>query len=103
MTDAVHYSFFWKIIIPQSKASLIAAAIYAMQDQWNSYLEPMVFINSLEKLPVSVGLSYFSSMYSTQWQLVSAAAIIVALPLLVLFVFCQKYFIQGVVVSGVKG
>ncbi|MCI9360823.1 MAG: carbohydrate ABC transporter permease [Hungatella sp.] len=94
---------FWKIIIPQSKASLIAAAIYAMQDQWNSYLEPMVFINSLEKLPVSVGLSYFSSMYSTQWQLVSAAAIIVALPLLVLFVFCQKYFIQGVVVSGVKG
>ena len=97
------FQLFRKIIIPQSKASLIAAAIYAMQDQWNSYLEPMVFINSLEKLPVSVGLSYFSSMYSTQWQLVSAAAIIVALPLLVLFVFCQKYFIQGVVVSGVKG
>lgn len=97
------FQLFWKIILPQSKASLIAAAIYAMQDQWNNYLEPMVFINSLEKLPVSVGLSYFSSMYSTQWQLVSAAAIIVALPLLVLFVFCQKYFIQGVVVSGVKG
>ncbi len=94
---------FYKIILPQSKASLVAAAIYALQDQWNNYLEPMVYINSLEKLPVSVGLSYFSSMYSTQWQLVSAAAVIVALPLLVLFIFLQKYFIQGVVVSGVKG
>ena len=94
---------FWKIILPQSKASLIAVAIYALQDQWNNYLEPMVFINTLEKLPVSVGLSYFSSMYSTQWQLVSAAAVIVALPLLILFIFLQKYFIQGVVVSGVKG
>lgn len=94
---------FFRVILPQSKASLIAVAIYAMQDQWNNYLEPMVFINTLEKLPVSVGLSYFSSMYSTQWQLVSAAAVIVALPLLILFIFFQKYFIQGVVVSGVKG
>lgn len=97
------FQLFYKVILPQSKASLVAAAIYALQDQWNNYLEPMVFINSLEKLPVSVGLSYFSSMYSTQWQLVSAAAVIVALPLLILFVFLQKYFIQGVVVSGVKG
>lgn len=92
-----------KIILPQSRLSMIAIAIYALQDQWNNYMEPMIFISTLEKLPVSVGLSYFSSMYGAEWQLISAAAVIVALPILILFVFFQKYFIQGVVVSGVKG
>ncbi len=94
---------FWHIILPQSKLSLIAVAILALQDQWNNYLEPLIFVNSLEKQTISVGLSYFSGMYQTPWHYVFAAAVIVALPILILFAFLQQYFIQGVVVSGVKG
>ena len=77
--------------------------IMAMQDQWNNYLEPLIYINSNTKQTISVGLTFFSGMYNIQWNLVFAAAVIVALPILVVFVFLQKYFIQGVVVSGVKG
>lgn len=91
------------VILPQAKPALLAVMIMAMQDQWNNYLEPLIFINSNSKQTISVGLTFFSGMYNIQWNLVFAAAVIVALPMLVVFVFLQKYFIQGIVVSGVKG
>jgi len=91
------------VILPQAKPALMAAMIMAMQDQWNNYLEPLIFINSNTKQTISVGLTFFSGMYNIQWNLVFSAAAIVALPILVIFVFFQRYFIQGIVVSGVKG
>lgn len=94
---------FLYIVVPQSKPALLAVMIMAMQDQWNNYLEPLIYINTNSKQTISVGLTFFSGMYNIQWNLVFAAAVIVAMPILVVFVFLQKYFIQGVVVSGVKG
>lgn len=91
------------VIFPQAKPAALAVMIMAMQDQWNNYLEPLIYINSNVKQTISVGLTFFSGMYNIQWNLVFAAAVIVALPILIVFVFLQKYFIQGVVVSGVKG
>lgn len=91
------------IILPQAKPALLAVMIMAMQDQWNNYLEPLIYISSNSKQTISVGLSFFSGMNNTEWNLVFAAAVIVALPILIVFAFFQKYFIQGVVVSGVKG
>ncbi|MDO4267171.1 MAG: carbohydrate ABC transporter permease [Eubacteriales bacterium] len=97
----------WKrfifIVLPQSKPALLAVMIMAMQDQWNNYLEPLIYISTNSKQTISVGLTFFSGMYNVQWNLVFAAAVIVALPILITFIFLQKYFIQGVVVSGVKG
>lgn len=94
---------FMYIVVPQSKPALLAVMIMAMQDQWNNYLEPLIYINTNSKQTISVGLTFFSGMYNIQWNLVFAAAVIVAMPILIVFVFLQKYFIQGVVVSGVKG
>ena len=89
--------------MPQAKLALIAVGIMALQDQWNNYLEPLIYINSQMKQTISVGLTYFSGSYQTQWHLVYAEAVLVVMPILILFAFMQKYFIQGVVVSGVKG
>jgi multiple sugar transport system permease protein len=94
---------FFYIVLPQSKPALLAVAIMAMQDQWNNYLEPLTYISTNAKQTISVGLTFFSGMYNIQWNLVFAAAVIVAMPILIIFIFLQKYFIQGVVVSGVKG
>lgn len=94
---------FTYVILPQVKPVLLAVTIMSMQDQWNNYLEPLIYINSNSKQTISVGLSFFSGMNATEWNLVFAAAVIVAMPILIVFVFFQKYFIQGVVVSGVKG
>lgn len=94
---------FFYIVLPQSKPALLAVAIMAMQDQWNNYLEPLTYVSTNAKQTISVGLTFFSGMYNIQWNLVFAAAVIVAMPILIIFIFLQKYFIQGVVVSGVKG
>lgn len=94
---------FTHIILPQVKPTVLAVVIMAMQDQWNNYLEPLIFINSNSNQTISVGLTFFSGMNATEWNLVFAGAVMVALPILIIFVFFQKYFIQGVVVSGVKG
>ena len=94
---------YWMVILPQAKLAVFAVAIMAVQDQWNNYLEPLIYINTQDKQMISVALGYFSSMYQTQWHLVYAAAVMVASPIIILFAFMQKYFIQGVVVSGVKG
>lgn len=94
---------FTHIILPQVKPTVLAVVIMAMQDQWNNYLEPLIFINSNSKQTISVGLTFFSGMNATEWNLVFAGAVMVALPILIIFVFFQKYFIQGVVVLGVKG
>ena len=67
------------VILPQAKPALLAAMIMAMQDQWNNYLEPLIYINSNTKQTISVGLTFFSGMYNIQWNLVFAAAVIVAL------------------------
>ena len=91
------------VIFPQVRPAILAVVIMALQDQWNNYLEPLIYISSNSKQTISVGLSFFSGMNNTEWNLVFAAAVIVALPILIIFIFFQKYFIQGVVVSGVKG
>ena len=93
----------WYIILPQSKPALLAVMVMALQDQWNNYLEPLIYISTNSKQTISVGLTFFSGMYNIQWNLVFAAAVIVALPILLVFIFMQKYFIQALVVSGVKG
>ena len=67
------------VILPQAKPALLAAMIMAMQDQWNNYLEPLIYINSNTKQTISVGLTFFSGMYNIQWNLVFATAVIVAL------------------------
>lgn len=91
------------VILPQTKPAILSVLIMAMQDQWNNYLEPLIYINSNSKQTISIGLTFFSGMYNIQWNLVFAAAVLVAMPILIIFVFLQKYFIQGVVMSGVKG
>ena len=94
---------FTHIILPQVKPTVFAVIIMAMQDQWNNYLEPLIFINSNSKQTISVGLTFFSGMNATEWNLVFAGAVMVALPILIIFVFFQKYFIQGITMSGIKG
>lgn len=97
------WGILWKIIFPQSIPAALAIAIYSIQGHWNSFLEPLIYLSSTKRFTVTLGLSMFNGQYSTEWGLLMAASIIVVFPILLMFIFAQKYFIQGVVISGVKG
>ncbi len=99
------FQTWWRIIIPMSQPVLIAVAILSFQYHWaRDYMTPLIYLNSTEKFPLTVGLANFSVAYGgTPYHLMMAGAIIAVLPLVLIFFVLNRYFIQGVVVSGIKG
>jgi multiple sugar transport system permease protein len=103
--DGMGYpGIFAKIILPLSKPALAAVAVFSFVFHWNDLLGPLVYLNTTSKYPVSLALQSFQGAYGyAQWNLLMAMALVSALPCLILFFVAQRYFIQGIVVSGVKG
>lgn len=96
------FQIFWSIILPLSKPALAAVAIFTFTATWEDFLTPLIYLHSKEKLTVSLGLAAFRGEYGTNWNLLMAASLVAMLPPLLVFFFAQKYFIQGVVFTGVK-
>jgi multiple sugar transport system permease protein len=98
------FQTWWRIIIPMSQPVLTAMAILSFTYHWNDYMGPLIYLSSTSKLPLSIGLANFQQSYGgTPWHLMMAASLITVAPLVVIFFALNRYFIQGVVVSGVKG
>ena len=93
----------WRIALPLSTPALATLAIFTFMGQWNDFLWPLVVTNSLEMRTLPVGLSSFQSRYAIQWHLLMAGSTIALLPVLVLFVVGQRYFIQGITLTGMGG
>ncbi len=99
-----HGGVWWRIFVPLSGPALAAVGILSFVYHWNDFLGPLIYLNSTEKLPVSVGLSRFTAAYGgTPWHWLMAASLTAVAPLILLFFVAQRYFIQGIVITGVKG
>ena len=97
------WRIYWSIYMPLCKPALATVAIFTFLLQWNELLRPLIFLSTPEKLPLTVGLAALRSQYSTLWNLIMAGALISVVPVLVLFVVAQRYFVRGVTSSGLKG
>ena len=93
----------WRIIMPLSKAAFATIGIFTFMGQWNSYIWPLIVTNSEEMRMISVGISMFKDQFNTQWTLMMAASTTATLPLLVVFLFAQRFFIEGITLTGLKG
>lgn len=93
---------YWNIIMPQCRLVLITVVIFSIQSNWNEFIGPLVYLNSMKNFTVSIGLSMFSGQYGTEWGLLMAASLLVMLPILILFAVAQRHFIQGIVITGIK-
>jgi multiple sugar transport system permease protein len=98
------FGIYWRIIVPMSKPVLTTVMILSFMWHWNDFMGPLIYLDSKEKMTLSLGLSRFSAQYgATPWNLLMAASLVTVLPCVVLFFILQRYFIQGIVISGVKG
>lgn len=99
------FGIYWRIILPLASPVLIAVGIFSFEAHWNDFFRPLIYLQSQENYTLSLGLHAFNSNYGrgTEWQLLMAASLVVMLPVILIFFFAQRYFIQGVVFSGVKG
>jgi len=97
------FSTYWRIMLPQVKPALAAVAVLTFMESWNDLFGPLIFLNSNELQTMPVALALFHGEYFTQTSLLMAAATLTVIPPLALFLLTQKYFIQGTVMSGMKG
>jgi multiple sugar transport system permease protein len=99
-----YIGIWWRIMVPLSRPALAASAIFSFTYNWNDFTAPLVYLNSPDKMTAAVGLAAFRHRYgATPWQLLMAASLVAVLPCVILFFVAQRYFIQGIVVTGVKG
>ncbi|NLA59404.1 MAG: carbohydrate ABC transporter permease [Firmicutes bacterium] len=101
------FRIFWNIILPLAKPALATVAIFTYMSHWNAFLTPLIYIRDSELFTLTLGLSSLRTNYAVSgiimWNELMAASILIALPCMLLFLFAQRYFIQGVVMSGLKG
>jgi multiple sugar transport system permease protein len=93
----------WHVILPLSRPALATVAILSGLAAWNDFLDPLVYLNDSDKYTLALGLSEFTGLYSSQWHLLMAAATVIVMPVAVLFFFVQRYFVEGVSLTGSKG
>lgn len=100
---AGHIVIFTRIILPLTKPAIITVAIFSFLASWNDFLGPLVYLNSESRYTVALGLQQFMGTYSAQWHLMMAASTVAIIPVVVLFFFGQRYLIEGISLTGVKG
>jgi multiple sugar transport system permease protein len=92
-----------RIMLPLAKPALATVAIFTFLNGWNDFIGPLLYLRSPENFTVAIGLATFRSVMRTRWDLLMAASTAMILPVVILFFFAQRYFIQGIVMSGLKG
>lgn len=93
----------WSVIVPLSTPVLAVIAILTFKDTWNDFLTPLLYISERSKYTVAVGLAYFNGQYDVQLNLLMAASVTLMLPIVILFIFAQKAFVEGISLTGLKG
>ena len=93
----------WHVILPLSRPALITVAIFAALAEWNDFLGPLIYLNNDEDYTLAIGLAQFTGLYHSQWNLLMAASTMVVIPVIILFFFAQKHFIEGIALTGTKG
>jgi multiple sugar transport system permease protein len=94
---------FWRIMLPLMKPALTTLAIFAFQGAWNDFTWPLVVTMSEDTRTLQLGLQTFQNMHFTEWGLLMAGTTITILPLITIFIVGQRYFIQGIALTGTKG
>src|SRR5690606_15926978 len=99
-----YFGIWWRVLLPAAKPALLTVALFTFTAHWNDLLGPLIYINSYEKLTLALGLANFRAMYgATPWHLLMAASIVVVAPCLLVYGLSQRYFMQGIVITGSKG
>lgn len=97
------YQIWYRIMLPLSKPSLSTLTIFTFVNTWNDFLGPLIYLTTESKKTLQLGLRMFISQFGSEYGLIMAASVLSLIPVLIVFLSLQKYFVEGVAASGVKG
>lgn len=98
-----YFKTFWKIALPICKPIIVTLGLLTFVGSWNNYFAPLIFLNTESNFTVPLIVSAFRGVYTVQWELLMAASTVAIAPIVILFLACQKYFVESISLSGVKG
>lgn len=97
------YGIWFRVMLPLSKPALSTLTIFTFVSTWNDFLGPLIYLTRDEVKTIQIGLRMFIRQYSAEYGLIMAASVIALIPVLIIFLALQKYFVQGVAATGIKG
>lgn len=104
LVDGANYlKIYFKVIIPMSKPVLCSVGVFTFMSTWNDFLGPLLYLEDEKLKTVSLGLQTFIGQYTGSWNLLMAASSLAIIPMVIIFFFAQRYFIEGITFSGLKG
>lgn len=92
-----------RVILPLARPALAMVALFQFMDTWGDYLGPLIYINRQDKYTIALGLTLFLDQHAQEWALLMAASTVTLLPVIVIFFFAQRTFIEGISLTGIKG
>jgi multiple sugar transport system permease protein len=100
---ASEFRIFWQIMLPLVRPALLVMAVFTFLWTWHDFFGPLVYLSDQSQYPLSLGLFAFQAQRTTEWSLMMAASTLSTLPLIVVFFFAQRYFLEGIKLTGIKG
>ncbi|OMF36961.1 sugar ABC transporter ATP-binding protein [Paenibacillus sp. FSL H8-0548] len=100
---ANYFQIYIKIIFPLSRSAIIVVALFSFLGSWNDFMGPLIYLKSDKLFTLALGLQMFQGSYTAQWDLLMAASAAVVLPCVIVFLIGQRYFLEGITLTGLKG
>lgn len=100
---ASHLQIWWQIMLPQCKPALVTLGVFTFVGNWNNFLGPLIFLNTDTKFTVPLIINSFRTAYNVEWGLLLAAATVAVIPVILLYLVFQRFFVEGIALSGLKG
>ena len=97
------YGIWFRIMLPLSKPAIATLSITSFVFEWNDFMGPLIYLSSTNKKTVQLMLRMFNTQYSSNYAQIMAAAAVALVPVLLLFIFLQRYFVEGIASTGIKG
>ncbi len=97
------FTTYLRIMLPLVIPAMLTLGVFTLMNTWNDYLGPLIYLTTPEKFTMTLGISFFRGIYTTQWNLVMAGSVLSVIPILAAYLIAQKYFTQGIAFSGMKG
>lgn len=102
MDGGGYFRIWWQIVVPLSTPAMIVVGLFTFLNNWNDFFGPLIYLDSERKYTLALGLQLFKGMYNAQWHLMMAASTVVLTPAIIVFLIGQKYFVEGITMSGLK-
>ena len=103
LDGAGYFKTYWRVMLPLASPAIAAVTILTFQGIWNELFWPLIILQDESKYTLTIGISQFVGIYNTQWPELMAASVIAILPVAIIFLMFQRYFVSGIVAAGVKG